>query len=167
MRILIIILLLVSLTTAAVLQGSFLHTLIAFGVGVYILVPCALLIGLTGLLSIRWRSLLWWTKRAALVWILMIAALALSWGVGTILHRRAIRSAKQYVNAAAATLDRIKERDGAYPTKLPEELLVHQPSLLLDSYKSDGATFEFVYYDDASLHDSYVFSSVRRNWDSD
>jgi hypothetical protein len=91
-------------------------------------------------------------------------------GTGSLINRSKIDAVDHYVTHAAAILDQIKAREGAYPPTLPVRLIGEPPSLLRDygSYTATRDTFCFEYTNEpagwAGGEGLLKFDSTDRKW---
>lgn len=89
---------------------------------------------------------------------------------GNLLNQWKVASVENYVARALPILDRMKSRNGSYPTVLPVDVLGQPPFLLREDgeYRSDGTKFYFVYIDEpagwAGGPGALRFDSVKREW---
>ena len=89
------------------------------------------------------------------------------------INQRKVDDVESYVAMAVPVLDRIKQKQGAYPTKLPTELLGEPPELLRDygDYSATPSSFRFEYVDEPAEWAGGVglieFNNTNREWSCD
>lgn len=92
---------------------------------------------------------------------------------GPLLNRWEVDAVESYVARSVPILDQIKQKQGAYPTNLPTELLGEPPRLLRDDgyYSATPSSFRFEYVDEpagwAGDDGAVEFDSVKRQWTND
>lgn len=92
---------------------------------------------------------------------------------GPLLNQWKVDAVESYVARAVPILDQIKQKQGAYPTNLPTELLGEPPELLRDygDYSATSSTFRFEYVDDpaewAGGAGLIEFDNTNREWSCD
>lgn len=152
---------------AVVGQGSFVHSLALMGIGLYFVAPFLCLIGITALLNHFRRANHSWLLPSFCGTLLVILALALSFGVGQILYSWQRSRVHSFVDSAHLELENLKKTSGAYPVTLPDSLSASAPTWLRspESYWSDGSSFTFSYSDPAAMmFGGFTYYSIDRKW---
>jgi len=139
--------------------------------GLGIIIPLTLVIGLVALGFIlarrRMGNLLSFSLVAGLS---AIVSLFCFMKTGELINRWKVNDVDSYVARAVPVLDRIKHEQGAYPAKLPIDLLGEPPELLryYGDYTATPTTFCFEYVDEpagwAGGEGLIKFNSVGRKW---
>jgi hypothetical protein len=86
------------------------------------------------------------------------------------INRWKIDAVESYVARAVPILDQIKQKEGAYPTNLPTDVLGEPPELLRDDgcYSATPSSFRFEYVDEpagwAGDGGALEFDSASREW---
>ena len=102
-----------------------------------------------------------------------IISIQIFFHMGIWINRSKVNAVESYVARAAPILDQIKEKEGAYPTNLPIELLGEPPELLRDDgyYSATASSFCFEYVDEpaewAGGEGALRFDNTNREWRDD
>lgn len=156
-----------ALVLAGVLQGSFIHTILTYGVAIWILGPLVSLLALWTLWCLMIRRLAPpYLRQFWLVLAVLGLSLGLSMGMGKALNRWQIQNTRDFVSQMVPLLENYRGRQGRYPTSLNELGDIQPPSLLRErnSYTTTGHEYTFEYWDPAGMMNGYVFNSQTREW---
>jgi hypothetical protein len=117
-------------------------------VGLSLVVPTELVVGLTALIFfLLERELSKFLRTLLIVLGSTIPALMICAKIPNWMDQWKVDAVDSYVARAVPILDQMKAKDGTYPTLLPVDVLGNPPELLRDDgkYLSDGKTFHFEY----------------------
>jgi hypothetical protein len=162
---------LIGIFLGAALQDALVMDCMAAMEGIIILTPITLLLGLIALVRFLVRRSVGKILRYSLVvGVTLILSLALLSETACLINNWKVNAVDSYVLRAAAILDRIKAKTGAYPEGLPVEIIGEPPSLLRDygNYTATKDTFSFEYINEpagwAGGEGFLKFDSSTRKW---
>ncbi len=142
--------------------------------GLAIFVPLSLVIGVIALTFLlakrRIGKILSYSLVVSTSCVLSLVVFEMT---GDLINKWKLDAVTSYVARAVPVLDRIKQKEGSYPSKLPLDLLGKPPELLREygDYSATGSTFCFEYTDEpagwAGGEGFIKFDSVGRKWMDD
>jgi hypothetical protein len=142
--------------------------------GLRILIPLTSLLGLMALGVFLWKRRIGKVLSCGLViGCSFIVSVQIFFVTGICINRWKVNAVESYVTRAVPVLDRIKQKEGAYPTNLPTDLLGEPPELLRDDgcYSATTSSFRFVYVDEpagwAGDEGTLEFDNINRGWIED
>jgi hypothetical protein len=156
-----------AILSAFILRGSFGHTIATLAIGVYIGVPLFLLMGIWLLVGFkRSGGVPQGLKKLFLGSMIIGISLAISYGMGKVLHDSEIRRTHDYVATIVPRLDKYRSEHGRYPESLSVFSDTRPPRLLREphGYRAEADSYRFEYWDAAGMMDGYCFDSSTREW---
>ena len=114
----------------------------------FFLVAFTLIVGLVALLIFLWKRRIGkFFSFGLVIGCSSIVSVNVFMGTGVWINRWKVDAVESYVANAVPILDQIKQKQGAYPTNLPTELLGEPPELLRDygDYSATPSSFRFEY----------------------
>jgi hypothetical protein len=148
-------------------QGDFLQQLLTTLAGFFLVIPVGLILTLITLWSYRKQVQHDWLPSAWIRFGVCLAALLLSYGLGTGIHHLQQQQTRDYVAKATQLLEAEKQRTGHYPTTLPESTLGSPPKWLRETHTItlEPDFYRFSYLDPSQLLGSYTFDSQNHRWE--
>jgi len=165
------VILLAGLVMGVVLQDDlFGNYLLWFG-GLLILIPLTLLFGVVALVVFLWKRCIGkFLTYGLIIGCSSIVSVNLFMETGSWINRWKVDAVEIYVARAVPVLDQIKQKKGAYPAKLPTDILGEPPELLRDDgdYSATRSSFCFEYVDEpaewAGGEGAIEFDNTNREW---
>ena len=142
--------------------------------GLWILVFLTSLLGLVALGVFLWKRRIGkFFSYSLTIGCASIVSINVFMETGSWINRWKVDAVESYVARAAPILDQIKQKEGAYPTNLPVDILGEPPELLRDDgyYSATQSSFRFEYVDEpagwAGGEGALEFDNVNREWKDD
>jgi|GEM_PF-5870335 len=156
-------------TIAAVflLQGSFLHQIIAWLTTCYIGGPALLFLSIALLLGLKNRAVQPWVWKELNALSIFIFLLGVSVVAGTAYGDwQQKRGMKYVVNVAIPALEKMKAENGRYPESLPDELVAAAPmgSHLPQYQARQDDSYQFYLPDRSALIGGFMLTEARKEW---
>ena len=134
-------------------------------------VAFTLIVGLVALLVFVWKRRIGkFLSYSLVIGCSSIVSVNVFMETGAWINRWKVDAVESYVARAVPILDQIKQKQGAYPTNLPTELLGEPPELLRadGSYSATPSSFRFEYVDEpagwAGGDGAIEFDNTNREW---
>lgn len=141
------------------------------GLLLFILVPLTLLLGLIALGVFLWKRRIGkFLNYGLVIGCSSIVSVKAFQETGDWINRWKVNAVESYVARAVPVLDQIKQKEGAYPTNLPINLLGEPPELLKynGDYSATTSSFRFEYVDEpaewAGGAGAIEFDNLNREW---
>jgi hypothetical protein len=142
--------------------------------GSWILIRLTLLLGLVALGVFLWKGRIGkFLSYSLAIGCSSIVSIQIFSETGIWINRWKVDAVESYVARAVPVLDRIKQKEGAYPAKLPTDILGEPPELLRDDgyYLATPSSFRFEYVDEpagwAGGEGALQFDNVYHEWRDD
>lgn len=142
--------------------------------GLLILIPLTLLLGLVALGAFSWKRRIGkFLSYSLAIGCSSIVSVNIFMFTGSWFNSCKVDAVESYVARAVPVLDQIKQKEGAYPAKLPTDILGEPPELLRDygDYSATRSSFCFEYVDEpaewAGGAGAIKFDNVDREWECD